>query len=127
VELRTVTRCRLKCRVAFSWREAGKRRRYSKGVTRDVSSRGFFIFASKSPRAGTALRYDILLPQLERMVPRIRMQGEGWVVRVEPAAAPAGIVGFAAASESVLLLELEKASGNGFHTARRNRAVALKG
>jgi len=55
------------------------------------------------------------------------MQGEGWVVRVEPAAAPAGVVGFAAASDSVLLLELEKASSNGFHATRRNRAVALKG
>jgi hypothetical protein len=96
-------------------------------VTRDISSRGFFIFASKSPRAGAALRYDILLPQLERTVPRIRMQGEGWVVRVEPAAAPAGVVGFAAASDSVLLLELEKASSNGFYATRRDRAVALKG
>ena len=73
------------------------------------------------------MRYEILLPQLERTVPRIRMQGEGWVVRVGPAAAPAGVVGFAAASESVLLLELEKASSNGFHTTQRNRAVALKG
>jgi hypothetical protein len=127
VELRAVTRCRLKCRVVFSWREAGKRRRHSEGVTRDISSRGLFILASKSPPAGTALRYDILLPQLERTLPRIRMQGEGRVVRVEPAAAPAGVVGFAAASESVFLLELEKASGNGFHTIRRNGAVALKG
>jgi len=127
VELRTVTRCRLKCRVAFSWREAGKRRRHSEGVTRDISSRGFFMFASKSPPAGTALRYDILLPALERMVPRIRIQGEGRVVRVELAAGPAGMVSFAAASKSFFLLELEKASSNGFHTTQRNRAVALKG
>ena len=83
--------------------------------------------ASKSPPAGTALQYDILLPQLERTVPRIRIQGEGRVVRVEPVAAPAGVVGFAAAGESVLLLELEKASSNEFHTTERNRAVALKG
>jgi hypothetical protein len=85
------------------------------------------MFASKSPPPGTALRYDILLPQLERTVPRLRMQGEGRVVRVEPAAAPAGMVSFAAASESFFLLELDKASSNGFHTTRRNRAVALKG
>ena len=83
--------------------------------------------ASKSPPAGTALRYDILLPQLERTVPRIRIQGEGRVVRVELAAGPAGMVSFAAASESFFLFELEKASSNGFHTARKNRAVALKG
>jgi hypothetical protein len=127
VELRTVTRCRLKCRVAFSWCEAGKRRRYSEGVTRDISSRGFFILASKSPPAGTALQYDILLPQLERTVPRIRIRGEGRVVRVEFASAPAGMVSFAAASESFFLFELEKASSNGFHTTQRNRAVALKG
>ena len=127
MEHRAVTRCRLRCRVAFSWQDAGKRRRHSEGVTRDICSRGLFLFASKCPPAGTALRYEILLPQLERTVPRIRVHGEGRVVRVEPAAAPAGMVSFAAASESFFLLELEKASSNGFHTTRRNRAVALKG
>jgi len=85
------------------------------------------MFASKSPPAGTALRYDILLPPLERTVPRIRIQGEGRVVRVELAAGPAGMVSFAAASKSFFLVELEKAFSNGFHTTQRNRAVALKG
>ena len=48
-------------------------------------------------------------------------------MRVELAAGPAGMVSFAAASKSFFLLELEKASSNGFHTTQRNRAVALKG
>lgn len=122
MELRSVTRCRLKFPVRFSWQDSGKRHRRGSGFTQDISSVGLFIVTSACPPLGAELQFDLLFPPLSAAAPQIHMQAEGKVVRVPPAATASGVWGFAAANESFSLWERHfgrespHESGNGTHS-----------
>jgi hypothetical protein len=109
MELRSVTRCRLKFPVYFTWQEGDKLRR-GRGFTRDISSAGVFFVAPMHPPVGATLQFEVLLPFFAGTGPKIRMQGQGRVLRVEPAAKTLGVWGFAASNEDFSLCELEEGS-----------------
>jgi len=109
MELRSVTRCRLKFPIHFTWQDGRKLRR-GRGFTRDISSAGVFVISAIHPPAGATLQFEVLLPLSAGAAPKIQMQGHGRVLRVEPAAPALGVWGFAASNEDFSLCELEEGS-----------------
>jgi hypothetical protein len=70
--------------VIFSWEDAQGFRHEQSGVTRDLSVRGAFVFATNPPPLGAHIKLKGYLPPGGRVM-QVRIFGEGKVVCVEPA------------------------------------------
>ncbi len=53
-------------------------------MTRDICLSGAFLLSPTSPPAEATIQLDIFLPPLHNGAPRVRIQAEAQVVRVEP-------------------------------------------
>jgi len=67
-----------------------------KGYTRDISTRGVFVFMNEAPPAGTTVRLEFQFPPLEESSGGLHLKSVGEVVRVETNGQGTG---FAAVSE----------------------------
>jgi len=80
--------------VSVSWQVHGQPQCRGEGVTRNISSRGMFVLARRSPTLGTPVHFEVsLVPG--RGSAAIEIEGQGTVVRLEPRASPSGMTGFA--------------------------------
>jgi hypothetical protein len=93
-ELRAVQRFAVSLPVEMSWQSAGRPARQVQGFTRDISTRGMLVLARGGPRQGELLKFEIEMA-LDDSSPRMLVQGEGRVVRVERPAIDSWITGFA--------------------------------
>lgn len=84
MELRGAVRYRLGAPAVFSWKGANGSRLQGEGLTRDISLSSAFLFSPTSPPAEATIQLDIFLPPLHNGAPRVRIQAEAQVVRVEP-------------------------------------------
>jgi len=107
VELRKLTRYRLGVPAFFSWLDQRGLSQQGEGTTRDISAGGVFLFANTLPPVGSAIRFEISLPPLPGAVRSLRIEAEGRVLRIEPAAGGKGRSGFAAVSEGFVLEEVK--------------------
>ncbi len=107
VELRKLTRYRLGVPAFFSWLDQQGLSQQGEGTTRDISAGGVFLFANTLPPVGSAIRFEISLPPLPGAVRSLRIEAEGRVLRIEPAAGGKGRSGFAAVSEGFVLEEVK--------------------
>ncbi len=91
VHPRKYNRYRLEVPVIFSWKDAQGIRQEQVGLTRDLSVRGAFVFATTPPPLDANIKLKGFLPPGGQVLPA-RMFGQGQVVRVEPApgSLPAG-------------------------------------
>jgi hypothetical protein len=93
-EHRGVERFRLEVAVNLSWQIPGEQDQLCGAFTRDVSSRGMFVFTRASMRLGRRLRFEInIMPSVS--FPPLRVIGEGQIVRVERSPLNAGMTGIA--------------------------------
>jgi hypothetical protein len=82
VEMRKAVRYRLQLPVLFSWSDSEGKVKKSGGFTRDISTRGLYIVAETSPRAGAALECEVLLPiSKNTRLGGVRLVAMGNVVR----------------------------------------------
>jgi hypothetical protein len=80
--------------VSVSWQIHGQPECQGEGVTRNISSRGMFVLAHRSPTLGTPVHFEVsLVPG--RGSAAIGLEGQGTVVRLEPPASSSGMPGFA--------------------------------
>ena len=93
-ELRAVERFAISLPVSLNWQVAGKLGRQERGFTRDVSTRGMFVFARTGPTRGRLLEFEIDLA-LDVYSPLLQVKGEGRIVRIERPAAGSDLSGFA--------------------------------
>lgn len=107
VELRKLTRYPLGVPAFFSWIDQRGISQQGEGVTRDISAEGVFLFASTLPPVGSVIRFEISLPPLPGAVRRLRIEAEGRVLRLEPAAGEKEWSGFAAVTEGFVLEEVK--------------------
>jgi len=107
VELRKLTRYRLGVPAFFSWLDQRGLSQQGEGTTRDISAGGVFLFANTLPPVGSAIRFEISLPPLPGAVRSLRIEAEGRVLRIEPAAGGKGRSGFAAVNEGFVLEEVK--------------------
>jgi hypothetical protein len=105
-EHRGVERFRLEVPVNLSWQIRGEQDQLCGAFTRDVSSRGMFVFTRASMRLGRRLRFEInIMPSVS--FPPLRVIGEGQVVRVERSALSAEMIGIAVVSRWFKVQELQ--------------------
>lgn len=81
---RKYNRYQLEVPVIFSWKGAQEIREQGVGLTRDLSVRGAFIFATRPPPLNADIKLKAYLPPTSA-ARSLRLYGHGQVVRVEPA------------------------------------------
>jgi hypothetical protein len=85
----------LQAPIAFWWTdESGNRQQYE-GLSRDLSDRGAFVFATVCPPVGTNVGFRISLEDLPDVIGTFPIEVEGKVLRVERPATGKGSCGFA--------------------------------
>lgn len=101
VNTRSAIRYSLSARAVFTWRDSSGNLQESRGVTRNVSPKGAYILAPRSPVNGSSLSISIFLPPMGSESRTLCIETEGHVVRTD--AAVEGNVGFAVSSHRVNL------------------------
>ncbi len=79
---RRATRYLMHLPVIFQWGYQG-RVNGGTGFTRDISTGGVFVHSSMAPPVGTPIALEVHLPPMAPSGPGLRLQAEGYVVRVE--------------------------------------------
>lgn len=89
-ELRAVPRYNVQLPVSLTWREAEVPRPPLHTFTRDISTRGMFVFSDLQLETGSVLEFEIDMAWDEQ-TPVVVVRGEGRVVRTErPLHGPGG-------------------------------------
>jgi len=83
VERRNSTRYRLQAPVIFRWTDSRGGSHQQGGFTRDISTRGAFIFCESPPPLQAGVTVDVMLPFLGNARKSISMTTGGFVLRVE--------------------------------------------
>lgn len=106
VDRREQTRFNVRASVTFEWWDAQGVQRCGQGVTRDVSSKGLFIFSDCLPPAKVDLRLEVLFGSVVEEGSNLQLEAEALVLRVEPAANLGASSGFAVLNKSHNLADL---------------------
>jgi len=92
--------------AVFSWGKRVGDKKRGKGVTRDISAGGMYLYTETPPPVGAPVKLELLLPKVRGVLQNLRMKVMGRVVRVQP---PEGedepISGFAAITDRFILQE----------------------
>ena len=74
--------------------------RRGQGLTRDINSKGMFIYSDIKPPAKADLRVEVSFRDFASIPTNLQMRAEGLVIRVEPATEPGSKQGFAILNRS---------------------------
>jgi PilZ domain len=94
LERRDHTRYGVRALVDFEWIDNGVPHR-GQGVTRDISSKGMFIYSDSEPPSKADLQVEVALWAVTEAPANVRMSAKALVVRVESAASSDSLRGFA--------------------------------
>lgn len=103
VELRAASRYSLSANVVFSWQEERGVRLKGEGITRDMSTKGVFVYSVVLPPERAPITMEVAFPPLREGASPVRIHLHGQVMRVESYPADPVHNGFAVASESTIL------------------------
>jgi len=90
--------------VDFEWTEEGVLRR-GQGITRDISTKGMFIYSIIKPPVKADLRVDVSFRDVASTPTNLQMRAKGLVIRVESETNPESQQGFAILNRSYELLD----------------------
>ena len=112
-ERRTALRYPLRLPVVFSWQDADGRIQGCDGYSRDLGSRGIYVYAEQVPPLGASVEMNVFLPRPEHSCRPSEIHAVGRVVRSEHHGAPtcAGN-GFASMNHTTLLRETRGHKGD---------------
>ena len=88
--------------VDFEWMEKGVVRR-GRGLTRDISTKGMFIYSDSEPPAMANLRVRVSFRSIAEAERDLQVSAWASVIRVEPPSHPEVIYGFAILNTSYKL------------------------
>ena len=71
-------------RAVFTWGSREGTEKRGKGVTRDISAGGMYLYTKTPPPVGSSIKLDLLLPRVRGAMEALRMKVMGRVVRVHP-------------------------------------------
>lgn len=83
----------------FEWLDGGVLRR-GHGLTKDISSKGMFIYSDIEPPAMADLRVEVSFRNITSLTTNLLMRAKGLVIRGEPASTPGSPKGFAILNRS---------------------------
>ena len=105
-ERRTALRYPLRLPVVFSWQDEDGRIQGCDGYSRDLGSRGIYIYAEQVPPLGVSVEMNVFLPRPEHSCRPSEIHAVGRVVRSErQGGSMRGGNGFAAMNHTTLLRE----------------------
>ena len=110
MQVRNYARRSLVLQILFACEDKRGVRRRGDGITRDVSAGGTFLFTETCPPAGTKIEFELFLPKISEQSSKIRVQGEGRVLRVELPREGEERSGFAATHMEFVLRSIENES-----------------
>ena len=99
MERREQTRYGVHARVKFEWTDDGISQQ-GQGITKDISTKGMFIYSEVSPPAKADLRVDVLFNEESPVNTNLQMRALGLVIRIEPSIAGGTGQGFAILNRS---------------------------
>ena len=102
MERRHQIRYGLRVRVVFVWTVERGILQHGRGYTRDMSSKGMFVYADPQPPAKADIQIEAFFSSLVEIGSKLRMRAKARVVRVEPRG-PGADAGFATQSRSYVL------------------------
>jgi len=103
MERREHPRYGVRALVNFEWMDEGILRR-GQGLTRDISSKGMFIYSHSGPPTKADLEVEVLLPPVAGAATKFRISAKALVIRVEPTTKFGEHGGFAVLNRSHILL-----------------------
>jgi hypothetical protein len=109
-ERRTALRYPLRLPVVFSWQDEDGRIQGCDGYSRDLGSRGIYVYAEQVPPLGASVEMNVFLPRPEHSCRPSEIHAVGRVVRSEHQGAPGN--GFAAMNHTTLLRETRGQKGD---------------
>ena len=113
MEHRRAQRYRVSLPITFSWKSENTFHEGS-GTTRDLSTRGAFVFTTNIVPNGSELRMNVPVPPIREGSRGSEMQGTGHVVRVQNEGfAAEAMIGFSGQSKSEAEIDHEKAGATG--------------
>jgi hypothetical protein len=83
MQQRASVRFQLRLPVIFRWNDEQGGRQQNGGFTRDISTRGLFVYSPIPPPSGVTVELEVMLPPLEESGHGVRLQSEGRVLRIE--------------------------------------------
>jgi len=104
-ERRTALRYPLRLPVVFSWQDDTGRIQGCDGYSRDLGSRGIYVYSELVPPLGVSVEMNVFLPRPEHSVRPSEIRAIGRVVRCERQGPPGQTSGFAAMNHTTLLRE----------------------
>lgn len=104
-ERRTALRYPLRLPVVFSWQDENGHIQGCDGYSRDLGSRGIYVYAELVPPLGVSVEMNVFLPRPEHSARPSEIHAIGRVVRSERHGAPTQGNGFAAMNHTTLLRE----------------------
>jgi hypothetical protein len=105
-ERRTALRYPLRLPVVFSWQDEAGRVQGCDGYSRDLGSRGIYVYAEFVPPLGVSVEMNVFLPRPEHSARPSEIHAIGRVVRSERPGSPTPQGnGFAAMNHTTLLRE----------------------
>jgi PilZ domain len=111
LERREHTRYGVHALVDFEWVDEGVTRR-GHGTTRDISTKGMFIFSTAHPPAKADILVNVSFRDVSPIPTKLQMRAKGLVIRVEEATEQDSQKGFAILNRSFELRDGENALQN---------------
>jgi hypothetical protein len=102
VERRQHTRYSIRVPVNFKWQDEGIIH-VGSGLTRDISTSGMFVYSAVIPPEKADIELDISFPSAGNADTNLRMSSTALVLRVDCAANPGELNGFAVLNRSYAL------------------------
>jgi hypothetical protein len=99
LEQREHPRFDVRAHVDFEWIEEGILQ-MGRGVTRDISSKGMFIYSDSIPPTKADLRVKVSFSSVAQTLTKAQLRANSLVVRVEPPSSPGADYGFAILNRS---------------------------
>jgi hypothetical protein len=83
MQQRESVRFQIRLPVIFRWNDEQVGRQQNGGFTRDISTRGLFVYSPMPPPSGVTVELEVMLPPIEESGHGVRLQSEGRVLRIE--------------------------------------------
>ena len=99
MEQREHTRYGVRAHVDFEWMEEGVLQT-GRGLTRDISSKGMFIYSDSRPPTKADLQVKVSFSSFAQTLTKVQMRANSLVIRVEPASTHGTDYGFAILNKS---------------------------
>lgn len=84
MDLRKLLRVPVAVSAVVSWADPTGRLQRTSAVTKDMSSKGMFLFSDSPPPVGSSIQLEIPLPLLRYAETSVRVKADAKVVRIQP-------------------------------------------